>query len=61
MKVEQKQIQEIESRERASPIISKNIMNSPKGESVIEDDVQSVQGKKGIEVPLPNYVEGEDG
>ena len=28
---------------------------------MIEEDVQSVQGKKGIEVPLPNYVEGKVG
>ena len=44
-KVTQKQI-EIESRERASPIISENIMSSPEGEPVIEEDVQSVQMTK---------------
>ena len=36
-------------------------MNSPGREPVIEEDVHSAQGNKGIEVPLPNYAEGEDG
>ena len=47
------------SRERDSSIISDNIRSSPRGEPVIEKDVQSLQGKMGIKVSLHNYLEGK--
>ena len=59
-KVPQKEIEEIESNERTDLIIPENIISRPGLEPVIEENVGSVQGKKGIEVPLPNCIEDDD-